>query len=143
MKIYKIASSGIYWHGTEYTPNFKAFNIQGNSYLGIYASSSKEYAETFGEHLIRLQIDIGNPFVINMGDRSSPNYATTQGEIRIGNKMVGFYRKLTPEVVSLLKSKGYDGIEVEYNGVKGFEVVAFDPNQVKILEVVKSTGEKT
>jgi hypothetical protein len=121
------------WHGTDDQP-FQHFKAQGHSYLGIYGTSDKEYAKNFGKNLTRMEMQFKNPLFLNMDDKDAPNYASpSNGEIVLNNKIVGFYRKLTKETISLLQKMGYDGIVVKFRNNDTFEVVSFEPENVKIL----------
>lgn len=119
------------FHGTEYPEDFDRFRPHGNSYLGIYASADRAYAESFGEHVKMLWFALRNPFQIDLNDRASPHFATLHGEISLDGSIVGFYRHLEPASIRALTDRGYDGIVANYRGAKFFEVVAFDPEQVR------------
>jgi ankyrin repeat protein len=118
------------YHGTE-VPFDGQFKRQGNTYLGIYGSSDMEYSKTFGPVVKPLNFSVKSPFVLDLENRESPNFSTKEGEIVIDGKIIGFYRNLTPETIEELKERGYDGIVANYRRVNGFEVVAFDPDQVR------------
>jgi ADP-ribosyltransferase-like protein len=120
----------IVYHGTD--DDVTKFNLQGTTYLGIYFSSSRKYASEFGRHILSAYINLRHPFVLDLDNRGSKNYASTHGEIVLNGNIVGFYRKLDHEAIDSLTAAGYDGI-VAHFGVKFFEVVAFDPNQVSLI----------
>lgn len=125
---------GILYHGTEYPINFKNFNLKGNTYLGIYFTSDKNHAKKFGNNIISAYVTLNNPLKLDLDDVSSTQYSTpNNGEIVINNKIVGFYRNLTPDVIDILKKYGYDGIQVKYKNNDTFEIVAFDPTQINII----------
>lgn len=99
----------ILYHGSD--DRFDAHSAQGTTYLGIYYSSDKDYARTYGKYLKATHVILHHPFLIN--------------------------RKLTPETIETIKSHGYDGIMAEYQGNPYFEVVAFEPSQVHELSSLK------
>ena len=135
MKIYRIANNVTYWHGTDQPIDNNIFNEQGTTYLGIYASSDVNYARTFGKIVVPVVMNVINPLELDLDDKESPNYSTpSNGEIVLDEQIVGFYRKLNPQTISVLRQRGYDGIKVKYKGVEDFEVVAFDPSQVTIVQ---------
>lgn len=124
------------YHGTEsYNLDGGAFRPVGTTYTGIYASQDREYAKRFGPYVLDVYFRLNNPLELNLDDRDSPNYATpSQGEIVLDGRIEGFYRHLDEKSISTLRARGFDGITVTYEGKPGFEVVAFEPDQVKILD---------
>ena len=121
------------WHGTDNSMQFNDFNLQGDTYLGVYATSDKDYAKNFGHHLIGLDMTLHRPFYLDLDQPTSvSNTSAKYGEMVLGNKIIGFYRKLTQEAIDILKANGYDGIVIKYKNNPTFEVVAFDPKSVGI-----------
>lgn len=120
----------VVFHGTE-LPFDGPFRGRGNTYLGIYATADRSYAEQFGQHVFPLLMAIRRPLMLDLDDAAALHYSTpANGEIVLDNRIVGFYRKLDDTSKHELSRRGYDGIVATYKGVFGFEVVAFEPEQV-------------
>lgn len=127
-----------FYHGS--TDNeLNTFKEKSFRYNGIYLTRKIEYAKRFGSNLLSLYVSIKNPFTIDMEET---NFGIKGGFI-IDNKLFPTYRDMNSEEINFMKSKGYDGIIVnvpknivkaEYGEEKiynGFELVVFNPNNVK------------
>lgn len=125
------------FHGTD-AGDMSEFRTSGPNYKGVYFSSDADYVRRFagsgrhpGASIVPAYISIQKPFVINLDTDG------TSGAIVIDNKIEGFYRDLSSEVIDTLTKRGHDGILAQYNGNKTFEIVAFSPTQIK-----SATGNK-
>jgi N12 class adenine-specific DNA methylase len=137
----------VVYHGTK--SNLED-EIKPNSYRynGFYTSSLASYANQYAEwgnepigSVMPLYAKIENPLIINL-----PEFNSFGGSIATkDNWLIPTYRDMSKGQIELLKKDGYDGIIVnvdtdklpksskEYGQgiVKGFEVVVFDPKNVK------------
>ena len=77
---------------------------------GIYLSPSHRYARNYGGNLIKVFVNIKNPFVINDKSEISPH------DLKI-------------EDIKKIQSLGYDGID------SGKEIIAFNSNQVWVVDI--------
>ena len=85
--------------------------------FGIYLSPNRKYARRYGNYLYYVLANIKNPKVV-------------EGKYEISPK------DLTEEDINRLKAEDYDGIIVTSAGIgDASEIVAFDPEQVHIMDV--------
>lgn len=85
--------------------------------FGIYLSPNRRYARRYGNYLYYILANIKNPKVV-------------EGKYEISPK------DLTEEDINRLKAEDYDGIIVTSAGIgDASEIVAFDPEQVHIMDV--------
>jgi hypothetical protein len=131
----------IFYHGS--TDNeLTTFKEKSFRYNCIYLTRKIKYAKSFGSNLLSLYVSIKNPYIIDMEET---NFGVRGGFI-IDNKLFPTYRDMTMDEINFMKSKGYDGIivNVPRNIIKneygeeeiynGFELVVFNPNNVKSVE---------
>jgi len=120
--------------GPKETSALEEFSKRSFRYEGIYFTSdpgyaSQQYAQNSqgGAHIYPVYISIQNPYIVDM-DKDG-----TSGAVVIDNKIIGFYRDLSRDAIETLNSLGHDGIIAKYNDNSTFEVVAFNPTQVKSI----------
>jgi hypothetical protein len=131
----------IFYHGS--TDNeLNKFKEKSFRYNGIYLTRKQNYAKNFGSNLLSLYVSIKNPYIIDMEET---NFGVRGGFV-IDDKLFPTYRDMTTDEINYLKNKGYDGIVVnvprniiksEYGDEEiynGFELVIFNPNQVKSID---------
>ena len=127
----------VVYHGTN--GNITSFSKKSFRYNGIYLTTKYDYAKYFGNNVLPLYVRIENPYIFDMEDTSF----SIRGGFEIDNKVIPSYRDMTEKEISLIRTKGYDGIIVNvpkeiirnnYGSESiywGFEIVAFHPNQIK------------
>ena len=106
------------YHGSDYQlqPDERLDPDKGAEY-GIYLSPRRRYARRYGKFLYQGLVNIQNPIYIEGKYEISP-------------------RDLTRADVEKLKAEGYDSIVVSNDTIENAsEIVAFDPEQVHVLEV--------
>lgn len=138
----------VVYHGTRDPVTRRRFDECSFRQCGIYFSADRDYALKYAEirsggkavyvQLIAAFVAIRRPLVLNLPDEFG-----YEGAIVDGDRIIGFYRELTREVIEQLKRLGYDGIVVNITSkalpsgripVNPFEVVAFAPSQIKLAE---------
>lgn len=137
-----------YCHGPVFHGTHERVSItfQKRSYRteGIYLSADERYAASYGSgNTIRSHVRINNPYVLNL-----PENWSYRGTIVLNERIVAAsYRELSAESIATLQAAGYDGILANINGKlhggpwkddprNPFEVVAFEPDQVKLGDAV-------
>ena len=106
------------YHAADYRlkPGEQLDPSRGGEY-GIYLSPNRRYAKMYGQHLYDTRANIQNPIYVEGKHEISP-------------------KDLTKADIQRLKDEGYDGIVVTNDTVESAsEVVAFDSDQVHIMEV--------
>lgn len=128
------------YHGST-DDELNIFDEKSFRYNGIYLTRKINYAKFFGSNLLSLYVSIKKPYIIDMEET---NFSTKGGFI-IDDKLFPSYRDMTMEEINYLKLKGYDGIIVnvpknvvltpygEEEIYNGFEIVVFNPNNVKSI----------
>lgn len=83
--------------------------------FGIYLTPRSKYARCYGSRLYEVLVNIKRPLVVSDKSEITP-------------------RDLSRADVRSLKARGYDGIVVRSGDQRPFEVVAFDSEQVHIVD---------
>lgn len=119
----------VVYHGTESDFfEFKHGKAVGSGdkfgYLGeaFYATNDEDVAQTYGDRVIPIFLNLKNPYVVNDPAFTSPHSAGS------------FAKSLnvsTDKVSDLLKSQGYDGVIAKDEDMDYIEYAAYKSNQIK------------
>ena len=119
----------VVYHGTESDFfEFKHGKAVGSGdkfgYLGeaFYATNDEDVAQTYGDRVIPIFLNLKNPYVVNDPDFTSPHSAGS------------FAKSLnvsTDKVSDLLKSRGYDGVIAKDEDMDYIEYAVYKSNQIK------------
>ena len=119
----------VVYHGTESDFfEFKHGKAVGSGdkfgYLGeaFYATNDEDVAQTYGDRVIPIFLNLKNPYVVNDPAFTSPHSAGS------------FAKSLnvsTDKVSDLLKSQGYDGVIAKDEDMDYIEYAAYNSNQIK------------
>ena len=119
----------VVYHGTESDfYEFKHGEAIGSGdkfgYLGeaFYATNDEDVAQTYGDRVIPIFLNLKNPYVVNDPAFTSPHSAGS------------FAKSLnvsTDKVSDLLKSQGYDGVIAKDEDMDYIEYAAYKSNQIK------------
>ena len=122
----------VVYHGTESDFfEFKHGKAVGSGdkfgYLGeaFYATNDEDVAQTYGDRVIPIFLNLKNPYVVNDPAFTSPHSAGS------------FAKSLnvsTDKVSDLLKSQGYDGVIAKDEDMDYIEYAAYKSNQIKSAE---------
>ena len=147
-------SPKVVYHGTD--RQFDAF-VTGDALgwgRGVYFTDNKTTAEEFGGNIIEAYLSIQNPYIDNQTILDDNAVVNTEA-FKIKNEeflsdieeVDREGRELTgadiPDMISedgsflndVLRELGYDGVIAEgSNNIEGFEIVAFEPTQIKSTE---------
>lgn len=130
----------VFYHGS-YDSDLDTFKEKSFRYNGVYLTRKKKYAMTFGTNVLSLYVSVKNPYIIDM---ENTNFGA-RGAFIVDDKLFPTYRDMTIEEINFLKKKGYDSVivNVPKNIIKaeygeediynGFELVVFNPNNVKSI----------
>ena len=126
LKLFEDFQHMIFYHGTN--NKFDSFDekYQLNGWLGkgFYFTDNKESAKEHGKYIMKVHLDIRNPFYVE-GESPSDVYT----EI---NQKLNSDRTDNDEISYLLKKNLYDGVVFKHWD-KGYMYSCFYPNQIKIL----------
>ena len=139
----------VMYHGTD-NGGFNTFDINkfgknDNGWLGkgFYLTNDFDYAESYAKELYsdeytqngevkETYINLKNPYILT-DEKYSRNPTLLQEELGAKN---------STEVTEILKTKGYDGVLLEYEDYKGNnfkEVMVFNSNQIKNIDNTNPT----
>jgi hypothetical protein len=113
----------VVYHGTEYKFDiFRQGTAQGWGY-GSYFTDNIEDAEEFGGNIYSVYLKIENPYTDIYALKDTPTVK------KYGEDVVN---EDGPLIGKAIREAGFDGIMAYMsNNINGFELVAFNPNQIK------------
>lgn len=140
----------VVYHGTHQN-KFHVFEFKRKSNFGFYFSNSKTNANTYGDLVIPVFLNIKKPLIINAGNKNFKEKLELPKSLK--NDIEHENGFLIDEVVIKTKnSQLYDG-NIFYNLIDSYKLdensiiqntlVVFEPNQIKLADGTNSTFDGT
>lgn len=132
------------YHGSN--ENFEVFDKEkrnkGDSLgLGFYFSSEEGISKQYSENVKKFYLNIKNPRFYEKNNIKQWFLMEVAREYGLMDRsMVGV--NLNTLVTGLLQEDGYDGVMAHSNIEESFEIVAYEPNQIKLVTNQKPTSGK-